>query len=157
MSVRLTIDDPFLGVIKSQDRTLGALAETVDAPPEARIAVLNILCPDPGAEAYRLTRSVAHRKRSRCDPKRGAELLRSCPTEVSHKVGGVLLRRCRIGVGERFGLLAGLRESCERKQQEWHGAFHDGDSSRILGNPQPLRGKPVQQQVLVSSVSPNCP
>jgi hypothetical protein len=45
--------------------------------------------------------------------KRRAELRRSCPTKIPNKIGGFMLRR--IVVGERFGLLGGLCERCERE------------------------------------------
>ena len=60
--VRRAIDDPRLGVIKSQRGTVGTLAGTVDAPPQAGIAITNILGLDPGAEAYRLSSGVLHGK-----------------------------------------------------------------------------------------------
>jgi hypothetical protein len=99
MSIRLAIDKPLHGVIKSKLRTVGALAGTVNAPPEARVAITNILGLDPGAEAYRFTLSALHGKGAGRDAKRRAVLLRCCPTEIPHKVGGVLLRCCRIAVG----------------------------------------------------------
>src|ERR1700733_15849791 len=60
--VRRALDDPRLGVIKSQDGTVGTLAGTVDAPPQTGIAIVNILGLDPSAEAYRLANGVLHRK-----------------------------------------------------------------------------------------------